>query len=39
VLCGHFATFPALAGTPAALRDLVGGGVDIPDISPGDRLP
>ena len=39
VLCSHFATFPALAGTPAALRDLVGGGVDIPDISPGDRLP
>jgi L-ascorbate metabolism protein UlaG (beta-lactamase superfamily) len=39
VLCGHFGTFPALSGTPAALRDLVGGGVDIPDISPGDRLP
>jgi L-ascorbate metabolism protein UlaG (beta-lactamase superfamily) len=38
VLCGHFGTFPALSGTPAALRDLVGGGVDIPDISPGDRL-
>ena len=38
ILCGHFGTFPALAGTPAALRDLVGGGVDIPDISPGDRL-
>jgi len=39
VLCGHFGTFPALAGTPAALRELVGPGVDIPDISPGDRLP
>jgi len=38
VLCGHFGTFPALSGTPAALRELVGGGVDIPDISPGDRL-
>jgi L-ascorbate metabolism protein UlaG (beta-lactamase superfamily) len=38
VLCGHFGTFPALAGTPAALRELVGGGVDIPDISPGDRI-
>jgi L-ascorbate metabolism protein UlaG (beta-lactamase superfamily) len=38
VLCGHFGTFPALAGTPAALRELVGDGVDIPDISPGDRL-
>jgi hypothetical protein len=38
ILCSHFGTFPALAGTPAALRELVGGGVDIPDISPGDRL-
>ena len=38
VLCGHFGTIPALAGTPAALREFVGGGVDIPDISPGDRL-
>jgi L-ascorbate metabolism protein UlaG (beta-lactamase superfamily) len=39
VICSHFGTFPALSGTPAALRDLVGGGVEIPDISPGDRLP
>ena len=38
ILCGHFGTFPALSGTPAALRELVGSGVDIPDISPGDRL-
>ena len=38
ILCGHFGTFPALSGTPAALRELVGAGVDIPDISPGDRL-
>lgn len=38
VLCGHFGTFPALNGTPAKLRELVGAGVDIPDISPGDRL-
>ncbi len=38
VVGSHFGTFPALSGTPAALRDLVGGGVDIPDISPGDRL-
>lgn len=38
VLCGHFGTFPALAGTPAALRELVGDGIDIPDISPGDRF-
>jgi L-ascorbate metabolism protein UlaG (beta-lactamase superfamily) len=39
VLCGHFGTFPALSGTPAALRELVGAGVEIPDIAPGDRLP
>ena len=38
VLCGHFGTFPALAGTPAALREFVGPGVTIPDISPGDRI-
>jgi L-ascorbate metabolism protein UlaG (beta-lactamase superfamily) len=38
-ICSHFGTFPALAGTPSELRDLVGGGVDIPDVSPGDRLP
>jgi len=38
VLCGHFGTFPALPGTPAALRALVGDGVDVPDISPGDTF-
>lgn len=38
VLCGHFGTFPALAGTPAELRGLVGAGVDIPDITPGQRF-
>ncbi len=38
VLCGHFGTFPALDGTPAAVRELVGSGVDVPDISPGDRF-
>lgn len=38
VLCGHFGTFPALAGTPAALRELVGDGVDVPDIAPGDSF-
>jgi L-ascorbate metabolism protein UlaG (beta-lactamase superfamily) len=38
VICSHFGTFPALSGTPSELRDLVGGGVDIPDVSPGDRL-
>jgi L-ascorbate metabolism protein UlaG (beta-lactamase superfamily) len=39
VLCSHFGTFPPLAGTPAQLRELVGGGVEIPDISPGQRMP
>ncbi len=39
VLCSHFGTFPALSGTPAELRDLVGSGVDVPDISPGQRMP
>ena len=38
VLCGHFGTFPALDGSPAKLRELVGSGVDIPDLSPGDRF-
>lgn len=38
VLGSHFGTFDALAGTPAALRELVGAGVEIPDLSPGDRL-
>lgn len=38
VLCGHYGTFPALAGNPAKLRELVGGVVDIPDTVPGARL-
>lgn len=38
VLCGHFGTFPVLDGTPARLRELAGDGVDVPDISPGDRF-
>ena len=38
VLCGHYGTFPALAGSPATLRELVGDGVDIPDTVPGVRL-
>lgn len=38
VLCGHFGTFPALDGTPARLRELVGAGVDVPDIAPGDSF-
>jgi L-ascorbate metabolism protein UlaG (beta-lactamase superfamily) len=39
VIPGHFGTFPVLAGTPAALRALVSGDVEIPDMSPGTRLP
>jgi L-ascorbate metabolism protein UlaG (beta-lactamase superfamily) len=39
VICSHFGTFPALDGTPAALRELVGSGVEIPDVTPGQRLP
>ena len=38
VLCGHYGTFPALSGSPAKLRELVGAGVDIPDTHPGERL-
>jgi L-ascorbate metabolism protein UlaG (beta-lactamase superfamily) len=38
VLCGHYGTFPALHGRPYQLRELVGDGVDIPDISPGERI-
>jgi L-ascorbate metabolism protein UlaG (beta-lactamase superfamily) len=38
VLCGHYGTFPALAGSPAKLRELVGDGVQIPDTVPGVRL-
>jgi L-ascorbate metabolism protein UlaG (beta-lactamase superfamily) len=39
VLCGHFGTFPLLAGTPAQLRELVGPGVEIPDNTPWTRFP
>jgi L-ascorbate metabolism protein UlaG (beta-lactamase superfamily) len=39
VICGHFGTFPPLIGTPAALRELAGPGVEIPDMTPGIRLP
>jgi L-ascorbate metabolism protein UlaG (beta-lactamase superfamily) len=38
VLCGHFGTFPPLVGRPSALRELVGDGVEIPDLAPGDRF-
>lgn len=38
VLCGHWGTFPPLTGRPARLRELVGEGVDIPDLEPGTRF-
>ena len=31
----HFATFPALAGRPNQLQELVGNGVKVLDIKPG----
>jgi L-ascorbate metabolism protein UlaG (beta-lactamase superfamily) len=34
----HFGTFPALAGTPSQLQELVGGGVKVYDIKPGDEV-
>ena len=34
----HFATFPILAGTPAQLQELVGPGVKVLDIKPGDSV-
>ena len=34
----HFGTFPILTGTPAALRELVGGGVNVYDVKPGDTV-
>jgi L-ascorbate metabolism protein UlaG (beta-lactamase superfamily) len=34
----HFGTFPALAGTPSQLQKLVGSGVKVLDIKPGDTI-
>jgi len=34
----HFATFPILTGTPSELQGLVGGGVKVLDIKPGDTV-
>ena len=34
----HFATFPALAGRPDQLQELVGKGVHVLDIKPGDTV-
>jgi L-ascorbate metabolism protein UlaG (beta-lactamase superfamily) len=38
VLCGHFGTFPVLAGTPEALRALVPATVEVPDMTPGIKI-
>ena len=34
----HFATFPPLMGRPSALQELVGNGVKVLDIKPGDTV-
>jgi len=34
----HFGTFPILAGKPSQLQDLVGSGVEVLDIKPGDKV-
>src|SRR2546421_2150190 len=34
----HFGTFPILAGKPSELQDLVGSGVEVLDIKPGDTV-
>jgi L-ascorbate metabolism protein UlaG (beta-lactamase superfamily) len=34
----HFGTFPALTGTPSQLQELVGPGVTVLDIEPGDEV-
>ena len=34
----HFATFPPLMGRPSALQELVGNGVKVLDIKPGDKV-
>jgi L-ascorbate metabolism protein UlaG (beta-lactamase superfamily) len=34
----HFGTFPILSGSPSQLQELVGGGVKVLDIKPGDRV-
>jgi L-ascorbate metabolism protein UlaG (beta-lactamase superfamily) len=34
----HFGTFPILAGSPSQLEELVGKGVKVLDIKPGDRV-
>lgn len=39
VLCGHFGTFPILAGSPEKVRAALGASdVEVPDITPGTRF-
>lgn len=38
VLGGHWGTFPVLHGSPAQLRELVPGEVEVPDLEPGTRF-
>jgi len=38
VIPQHYGTFPLLTGTPAALQALVGDGVEVIDINPGDTI-
>ncbi len=38
VLCGHFGTWPPLAGRPAQLRALVPADVEVPELQPGDTF-
>jgi L-ascorbate metabolism protein UlaG (beta-lactamase superfamily) len=34
----HFATFPILTGRPSQLQELVGRGVKVLDVKPGDTI-
>jgi hypothetical protein len=34
----HFATFPVLTGRPRQLQELVGRGVKVLDVKPGDTI-
>ncbi len=38
VVPNHFGTFPLLTGTPDQLRDLVGEGVEMLALKPGETL-
>jgi hypothetical protein len=34
----HFGTFPPLTGRPNQLQELVGSGIEVLDIKPGDTV-